>query len=148
MPRGGAAGETWAEEQDAVEEEVHRDDQLEVERIYLPAHCGRRQELHARVAATLEEHFADLVERQPELLAHHLTAADITERAVSDHMPSSHRRTGTLGAWLARDHSRRLRAPVRPNPTRLPRRQSMRPCAARIAKARVPIGCQSAFSFA
>jgi predicted ATPase len=26
---------------------------------------GRRQELHARVAAALEEHFADLVERQP-----------------------------------------------------------------------------------
>jgi predicted ATPase len=33
----------------------------------------RRQELHARVGAVLEEHFADLVERQPELLAHHLT---------------------------------------------------------------------------
>jgi class 3 adenylate cyclase/tetratricopeptide (TPR) repeat protein len=43
---------------------------------------GRRQELHARVAAALEEHFADLIERQPELLAHHLTAAGNTERAV------------------------------------------------------------------
>src|SRR5215469_16532904 len=43
---------------------------------------GRRQELHRRVAAALEEHFADLVERQPELLAHHLTAAGDTERAV------------------------------------------------------------------
>ena len=43
---------------------------------------GRRQELHARVAAALEEHFADLVERQPELLAHHLMAAGNTERAV------------------------------------------------------------------
>jgi len=43
---------------------------------------GRRQELHARVAAVLERHFADLVERQPELLAHHLTAAADTERAV------------------------------------------------------------------
>ena len=42
----------------------------------------RRQELHARVAAALEAHFADLVERQPELLAHHLTAAGDTERAV------------------------------------------------------------------
>jgi predicted ATPase len=30
---------------------------------------ARRQELHARVAAALEQHFADLVERQPELLA-------------------------------------------------------------------------------
>ena len=44
---------------------------------------GRRQELHARVAAVLEEHFADLVERQPELLAHHLTGAAETERAVA-----------------------------------------------------------------
>jgi class 3 adenylate cyclase/predicted ATPase len=43
---------------------------------------GRRQELHARVAAALEQYFADLVERQPELLAHHLTAAGATERAV------------------------------------------------------------------
>jgi predicted ATPase len=43
---------------------------------------GRRQELHARVAAALEEHFADLVERQPELLAHHLTGAAETARAV------------------------------------------------------------------
>ena len=41
-----------------------------------------RQNLHARVAAVLEERFADLVERQPELLAHHLTAAGDTERAV------------------------------------------------------------------
>ena len=38
--------------------------------------------MHARVAAVLEQHFADLVERQPELLAHHLTAAGDTERAV------------------------------------------------------------------
>ena len=43
---------------------------------------ARRQELHARVAAVLEQHFADLIERQPELLAHHLTAADDTERAA------------------------------------------------------------------
>src|SRR5216684_3102750 len=39
---------------------------------------ARRQELHARVAAVLEQDFADLVERQPELLAHHLTAAGDT----------------------------------------------------------------------
>ncbi len=43
---------------------------------------GRRQELHARAAAALEQHFADLVERQPELQAHHLTEAGDTERAV------------------------------------------------------------------
>ena len=43
---------------------------------------GRRQELHARVAAALEQHFADLVDREPELLAHHLSSAGDTERAV------------------------------------------------------------------
>ena len=43
---------------------------------------ARRQDLHARVAAVLEEHFADLIERQPEVLAYHLTAAGDTERAV------------------------------------------------------------------
>jgi len=43
---------------------------------------GRRQELHARVAATLDERFTDLVERQPELLAHHLSAAGNADRAV------------------------------------------------------------------
>jgi len=43
---------------------------------------GRRQELHGRVAAALEQHFADLVERQPELLAHHLTLSGDTERAI------------------------------------------------------------------
>jgi predicted ATPase len=43
---------------------------------------GRRQELHARVAAALERDFTDIVERQPEFLAHHLSAAGDTERAV------------------------------------------------------------------
>ena len=52
---------------------------------------GRRQELHARVAAALEAHFADLVERQPELLAHHLTAAGNTERAVDQWLKAGQR---------------------------------------------------------
>jgi class 3 adenylate cyclase len=43
---------------------------------------ANRQELHARVAAALESNFADLVERQPELLARHLTSAGETGRAV------------------------------------------------------------------
>src|SRR5262245_46890426 len=43
---------------------------------------GRRHELHARVAASLETHFADLVERQPELLAHHYTEAGLSPQAI------------------------------------------------------------------
>jgi class 3 adenylate cyclase len=51
---------------------------------------ARRQDLHARVAAVLEQHFADLVERQPELLAHHLTSAGDTERAVDQWLKAGH----------------------------------------------------------
>jgi hypothetical protein len=43
----------------------------------------RCRELHARVAAVLESHFTHLVERQPELLAHHLTGAAETQRALA-----------------------------------------------------------------
>ena len=43
---------------------------------------AKRQEWHGRVTAALETHFADLVGRHPELLAHHLTAAADTERAT------------------------------------------------------------------
>jgi predicted ATPase len=43
---------------------------------------GRRQELHARVAAALEQHFAEVVERQPELLAYHLQNAGRTSEAL------------------------------------------------------------------
>jgi class 3 adenylate cyclase len=43
---------------------------------------AKRQQLHARVAAVLEQDFADQVERQPELLAHHLSAAGDTDRAI------------------------------------------------------------------
>jgi class 3 adenylate cyclase/predicted ATPase len=44
---------------------------------------GRRQELHARVAAVLEQHFAEVVDRQPELLARHLTVAGLPAQAVA-----------------------------------------------------------------
>jgi class 3 adenylate cyclase/tetratricopeptide (TPR) repeat protein len=43
----------------------------------------RRQQLHGRIAAALEQTFADFVERQPELLAHHLTGAGDSGRAAA-----------------------------------------------------------------
>jgi tetratricopeptide (TPR) repeat protein len=42
----------------------------------------RRRELHARIAAVLKQNFGDVIERQPELLAYHLTAAGETEPAI------------------------------------------------------------------
>jgi predicted ATPase/class 3 adenylate cyclase len=43
---------------------------------------GTRQKLHARIADVLEERWSDVVESQPELLAHHFTQAGLTERAA------------------------------------------------------------------
>jgi predicted ATPase len=68
---------------------------------------GRRQELHARVAAAVETHFADLVERQPELLAHHLTAAGDSERAVDQWLKAGQRAAGRLAHAEAIAHFER-----------------------------------------
>ena len=41
-----------------------------------------RRALHARIVETLENHFAEIAENQPELLARHCTEADLIEKAV------------------------------------------------------------------
>ena len=43
---------------------------------------SRRQQLHAQIARALESEFPDVVESEPEVLAHHFTAAGLTERGV------------------------------------------------------------------
>ena len=43
---------------------------------------SRRRQLHARIAATLEGRFPEIVATQPALLAHHCTEAGLTELAV------------------------------------------------------------------
>ena len=43
---------------------------------------GSRQALHARIAGALEERWPEVVEAQPELLAHHFTEAALHERAL------------------------------------------------------------------
>jgi predicted ATPase len=43
---------------------------------------SRRQELHARIAKVLEERFPDVAANRPEVLARHLTDAELTEQAV------------------------------------------------------------------
>jgi predicted ATPase len=43
---------------------------------------GRRQQIHASIAATLEGRFPEIVETQPELLARHCSQAGLVEKAV------------------------------------------------------------------
>jgi tetratricopeptide (TPR) repeat protein len=65
---------------------------------------SRRQELHARVAAVLEIKFPDLVGRQPELLAHHLTGAGDTARAVDQWLKAGQYAAARLGHVEAIGH--------------------------------------------
>ena len=41
-----------------------------------------RQQVHGRIAQTLEGQFSEVVSTQPELLAHHYSEADLAERAI------------------------------------------------------------------
>jgi class 3 adenylate cyclase/predicted ATPase len=42
----------------------------------------RRQQLHGRIASTLERQFPEIAVAQPELMAHHCASAGLTERAI------------------------------------------------------------------
>ncbi|MFL5286469.1 MAG: AAA family ATPase [Rhodopila sp.] len=44
---------------------------------------SRRQSLHRRIAAILEERFPEIVQAQPALLAHHYAEAELTEQAIT-----------------------------------------------------------------
>jgi class 3 adenylate cyclase/tetratricopeptide (TPR) repeat protein len=68
---------------------------------------SRRQELHARVATVLEKKFPDLVERQPELLAHHLTGAADTARAVEQWLKAGQHAAARLAHVEAIGHFER-----------------------------------------
>lgn len=43
---------------------------------------ARRRHYHALIAAALEEHYPEVVERQPELIAQNFAAADLPDRAI------------------------------------------------------------------
>jgi predicted ATPase/class 3 adenylate cyclase len=43
---------------------------------------SRRVHLHAAIASALEQRFPDIVQTQPETLAHHLTEAELIEKAI------------------------------------------------------------------
>ena len=55
---------------------------------------SRRQELHGRIARVLEESFPESKDTEPELLAHHFGAADMTEPAVSYWLKAAKRAAG------------------------------------------------------
>ena len=50
--------------------------------VYASLMRSRRCQIHAEIARVLEEQFPDVVASEPETLAHHLTAAGLSERSV------------------------------------------------------------------
>ncbi len=47
---------------------------------------GRRQQMHARVAETLETGFPETVASRPEIMAHHFGEAGLTQKAIDYHL--------------------------------------------------------------
>jgi predicted ATPase/class 3 adenylate cyclase len=52
------------------------------EAAYASVLHSKRLPLHGRIADALEEHFPDIIESHPELMAHHLAEAGLPERAI------------------------------------------------------------------
>ncbi|MCI0399941.1 MAG: AAA family ATPase [Gammaproteobacteria bacterium] len=52
---------------------------------------SKRQELHSRIARVLKERFPQLIENEPEILAHHCTAAGLVDSAVGYWLRASQR---------------------------------------------------------
>src|SRR5262249_43183187 len=50
--------------------------------VYASLPKNRRGHLHAVIANALEQHFPEIVQTQPETLAHHLTEAGLIEKAI------------------------------------------------------------------
>jgi predicted ATPase len=50
--------------------------------VYASLVRNRRQQIHAQIARALEEQFPDVAASEPEMLAHHFTAAGLAERGV------------------------------------------------------------------
>ncbi|HZK91719.1 MAG TPA: AAA family ATPase [Stellaceae bacterium] len=83
---------------------------------------GPRQGLHARIAAAIETRMPDRVEREPEILAHHLAEAGQPERAASFWLEAGRRAAGQSANIEAAAHLRRgigILAPVAETPERL-----------------------------
>ena len=52
------------------------------EAAYASLLLSKRLRLHGQIADALDQHFPEIIELHPELMAHHLAAAGLTERAI------------------------------------------------------------------
>jgi class 3 adenylate cyclase/predicted ATPase len=71
---------------------------------------SRKRDLHRRVAETLESRFPDVARSEPEVLAHHYTEADVTERALHFWCAAAAKASASLAHAEATGHIRRALA--------------------------------------
>ncbi|XXY45218.1 TOMM system kinase/cyclase fusion protein [Sorangium sp. So ce269] len=66
---------------------------------------GARQRIHARIAATLEERFPEVVRTRPDLLAHHHAAAEQKREAIGYAQEAAHQALGRSAYTEAGAHA-------------------------------------------
>jgi hypothetical protein len=71
---------------------------------------SRKRDLHRRVAETLERRYPDMARSEPELLAHHYTEADVTERALDFWHAAAVKASANLAHAEAAGHNRKATA--------------------------------------
>jgi class 3 adenylate cyclase/predicted ATPase len=71
---------------------------------------SRKRDLHRRVAETLERRYPDMARSEPELLAHHYTEADVTERALDFWQAAAMKASANLAHAEAAGHNRKATA--------------------------------------
>jgi class 3 adenylate cyclase len=85
---------------------------------------SRRRQLHARIAATLEGQFSEIVAAQPALLAHHCVEAGLTEQAIAYWLAAGRQAWGRSGVAEAVALYRRGLALISALPDRDRRRET------------------------
>src|SRR5215471_7443087 len=83
---------------------------------------SRRQQLHGQIARVLEQGFADIVASQPEIVAHHFTAAGLVDPAIDYWLNAGHLALSRLANAEAVKHLRQgieLTQSLAPSPERV-----------------------------
>src|SRR5262249_56851937 len=80
---------------------------------------ARRQQLHRRIADALREQFSDVAETEPQLMAHHLAQAGLTDLAIDCLQKAGQRANESSANAQAIGHLR-LSLPLLPTPPARP----------------------------
>jgi class 3 adenylate cyclase/predicted ATPase len=96
---------------------------------------SRRQTLHARVVHTIETHFREMTEMEPELLAHHCICAELIDKAIEYWSNAGHRSLLRSNLAEAANHFRKAIGALATQPDSSERRRRELTCQTAMAQA-------------